>query len=118
MKYSDDDKPNNNVAQADKVCVNCRHMVKAWDWDGIKSFVFDSDKQYHYMCSWNREATKEINPVTGRVTVQQSSLKYCFSMREYGGMCDEHGIRWQPSVEWSAKKENTFKAISSLSEIQ
>ena len=118
MKYSDDDKAENNVTQADKVCVNCRHMVKRWDWYGIKSYLFDRDKMYHYVCKWSCQDRNEMNPVTGRVIVIESEMKYCFSMREYGSMCDESGVHWQPSVEWLAKKENAFKAISNLSEIQ
>ena len=118
MNYSDP-KPvgENELTARDKTCVNCKFMVRSWNYEGITSFLFGWSGD-HFYCKWSVEDTEDIDPVTGRIIKREGTLRPCRGMREYGSHCDEAGVHWQPSPQWVAKKENTFKAISSMSEIQ
>jgi len=90
----------------EQVCVNCRHYRRAWTLKGLISRFFDNGRDYH-LCAL-AGSNKDIDPVTGRVTVTQN-------LRNCRWMLTEHclwGSRWEPSEQFVRRKKYLFKVIA------
>jgi hypothetical protein len=115
------DKPNldhNKITQADRACVNCKHLVRSWrprgltDWLITKIFDREWRAGNHYLCGAS-DSTTRLNPVTGQVRVL-IELESCAQMREYG-VCGVNGDLWAPGEKWCQDQSNLFKIIANPS---
>lgn len=68
-----------------KICVNCR-FCETIRW------------QYLYACNRNVTSTKEINPITGEITVKRSGIKYCEEEREDQNKCGNDAKYYKFSI--------------------
>ena len=92
----------------DRVCANCAHFRRRWHWRGLMDFLFDlSNGVQHYRCVYDAEQQK-LNEITCKVTVYYVDSS-CATMRQHD--C-KSGRLWEPSKEFSQRKENLFKMLS------
>ena len=90
----------------DRVCVNCRHFRRHWNFHGVMDLLFGDDNN-HYRCYHNAER-RELDEITGRVLVKYESLSCSYKRTNN---C-RNGRLWEPSKKFASRKENLFKMIS------